>query len=402
MNVFLSYASEQRALAERVCRQLEAENHKVFFDHDDLGGGDAFGQRIRDEIERSDVLVFLISSASITPSRYALTELAIAAGLAPRKRPAILPVRTDLTPIDAVPAALRSYTILEPQGDMVAEIALAVDRLHRRARRRHLQIAVVATLAIATVGLTYRMFAPSAMPPAAAPAGDTAKSAPLVQRDSVDELQEAILKRIPEENRVRLIGQPGNDGWTLTIWVADPSVRDIQYRTAEDSPFKSTGTTNNISMMTGLPMANTSIRLPGAFWQRREFSVKYTDAKGREQGPFELAFDPRAEYLRFTKQVLNSVDWITFRDMSQGERLAYFTTVLSYKPALREIRYSLDSAALDRVFPLQGAGVESGIPGAITDDVTYLRLPPQTRFVTVRIAYTDGTHSEPKRFDVAR
>jgi TIR domain len=402
MNVFLSYASEQRALAERVCRQLEAEGHQVFFDHDDLGGGDSFGQRIRDEIERSNVLVFLISSASIAPPRYALTELAIAAGLAPRKRPAILPVRTDATPIDAVPAVLRSYTILDPQGDSVAEIALAVDRLYRRARRRQLQVAAVAALVMAAAGVAYwKLFVPLATP-LAVPAGDTAKGAPSGQRDAVDELQDAVLKRIPAENRVRLIGQPGNDGWTLTFVLTDPTVRDIQYRTAEDAPFKSTGSTDNISIMTGQPLPNTSIRLPGAFWLRRAVTVKYTDARGGQHGPFQMAFDPRAEYLRFTKQALNHVAWITFQDRSPGERLAYFTTLVSYKPALREIRYSLDSAALDRVFPLQGAGVESGIPGAITDEVTYLRVPPHTRFITVRIAYTDGTNSEPRRFDVTR
>lgn len=187
MKIFLSYASDQRPLAERVCRQLETESHSVFFDRDDLGGGDTFGQRIREEIEDSDVLVFLISSTSITPARYALTELEIATGLAPRKRPAILPVRTDETPIDAVPAILRAYTILEPRGDLVAEIALAVHRLHRRARRRRWIIAAAATLpvlALVAGGLAYHLLRPADTPiPAPAPA-QTTPPAPVAQRSA--------------------------------------------------------------------------------------------------------------------------------------------------------------------------------------------------------------------------
>ena len=45
-----------------------------------------------------------------------------------RARPAILPVRVDATPIADVPPALRAFTLLEPQGDVPAEIAASADR----------------------------------------------------------------------------------------------------------------------------------------------------------------------------------------------------------------------------------------------------------------------------------
>lgn len=211
-----------------------------------------------------------------------------------------------------------------------------------------------------------------------------------------------MLKRVPAEQRVKLMGLPGNDGWTITFNIADPSVRDIHYRTEENAPFKSTGVTDNINKMTGLPMPNANVRLPGAFWQLREFAVKYTDAKGREHGPFKLAFDPRAQYLRFAKQVLGSIEWVSFRDSSPGKRLAYFTALVAYKAALQEIRYSVDSPALDKRFPLSAAGVTAGIPGEIKDDTIYLPLPPAAAFVTVQIVYSDGTASEARRFDVNR
>ena len=157
MDVFLSYASEERALAERVCRVLETEGHDVFFDRDDLGGGDAFGERIRTAIAGADVLVYLVSRFSVASRSYALTELAIVTTLSRRRRPAILPVRTDDTPIDAVPATLRAYTILEPQGDGPAEIAHAIARLQtqKRQRQRQLTLGAAGVLAAAVVLAIY-------------------------------------------------------------------------------------------------------------------------------------------------------------------------------------------------------------------------------------------------------
>ena len=51
MRVFLSYASEQRALAERTCRVLESEGSEVFFDRDDLKAGEAYGERMQPSVD---------------------------------------------------------------------------------------------------------------------------------------------------------------------------------------------------------------------------------------------------------------------------------------------------------------------------------------------------------------
>ena len=267
MRVFLSYASTDRALAERVCRVLETEDYDVFFDRDDLGGGDAFGERIRAGVRRSHVLVYLISQASVTPPSYALTELTIATGLAARQRPAILPVRIDRTPIAEVPAALRAYTILEPQGDIPADIASAIDRIRRRRQQRLLMVAGMAVLAAGLGGFAYLTSrwpttpapsaisatpdagAPASVPPASAPSASLPPASPAspaaatgepadlagvvvpgppgalpVTPDAIQALNESILKQTPPERRVTLIGMPGGDGWMATLIIADQSV----------------------------------------------------------------------------------------------------------------------------------------------------------------------------------
>ena len=129
MKIFLSYASEERAIAERIAVGLRQEDHTVFFDRDDLPAGEAFDARIRDAVGDSDLMVFLISPESLESGAYALTEL----GFAKRrwKDPArrVLPVMAGPTPIDDVPGYLRSIGILQPEGDLVAEVLARVDAI---------------------------------------------------------------------------------------------------------------------------------------------------------------------------------------------------------------------------------------------------------------------------------
>jgi TIR domain len=47
--VFLSYASQDRAAAHRICEALRASGIEVWFDQSELRGGDIWDQRIRRE-----------------------------------------------------------------------------------------------------------------------------------------------------------------------------------------------------------------------------------------------------------------------------------------------------------------------------------------------------------------
>ena len=434
MKIFLSYASKDRPLAERVCRVLETEGYDVFFDHDDLGGGDAFGERIRTAIQNAHVLVYLISQSSVTPPSYALTELGIATALSPRRRPAILPVRMDTTPIAAVPAALRAYTILEPQGDAPAEIAAAIDRLGSRRRRRRLVLvaAAVVVIGLGVGGYFANAFLASgrvsSAPPAAtaapsrtATSGDAvpATQPPATQSptaggtgpptfdpsagaigappfalpvtpDAMDAFNDSVLKRTPPDKLVTLMGVPGADGWSATVMLVDQTVTKVQYRLDGETAFNDTGSSELPSPFTGQMQPNTFIQLPGDFWRPRHVTVKYTDAKGRDHGPFEVTFDPRVQFTRFTRQSLGFVAWVSFSRNSPKELLAYFSTLLAFKPAFREVRYSIDSDALDRVLPLK-VNPSEGWPSRLGDDVTFIKLPSSTTFLTVKLTFVDGT-----------
>jgi hypothetical protein len=126
MKIFLSYASEDRSLAEEIQLALLAVGHTVFFDKASLPPGGDYHSRIEAAVKRSDLFVFLVSSNSVAHGSYALTELKFARLKWPHPKERVLPVRLHGTAWEAIPPYLKSVTVLEPEGNNPAEIVAAV------------------------------------------------------------------------------------------------------------------------------------------------------------------------------------------------------------------------------------------------------------------------------------
>ena len=62
--VFLSYASDDAAVAQRICSALRAASIEVWFDQSELRGGDAWDAAIRTQIKSCALFVPIISSHS--------------------------------------------------------------------------------------------------------------------------------------------------------------------------------------------------------------------------------------------------------------------------------------------------------------------------------------------------
>ena len=135
MKIFLSYASEQRNLADAVDLALIAQGHDVFFDRDDLPPGGDYNGRIRSAIQASDGMIFLISPQSVAQGSYALTELKLARAKWRHPLGCVLPVLAAPTPYPDIPVFLKAVTVLEPEGDLVAELAAEVARRPLGTRR---------------------------------------------------------------------------------------------------------------------------------------------------------------------------------------------------------------------------------------------------------------------------
>ncbi len=94
------------------------------------------------------------------------------------------------------------------------------------------------------------------------------------------------------------------------------------------------------------------------------------------------------------KQVLDLTrnNWVAFRDFN-GRQLISFTHLESYTCGINQVRYSLNSDALDKTWELQPCKQKS--PSPIKKDIIYLTLPLGTaKSIAVQVTFTDGTKSE--------
>jgi len=186
-----------------------------------------------------------------------------------------------------------------------------------------------------------------------------------------------------------------NGGWTVVFSIADPTL-GISWRMGEAGDFRETGFMDTLDPRTRKRMPNPSIELaadaPAAVIQ-----VRYVDTSGELQGPFPIRFDPEAALIRDQRKVLDmtSTSWLAFREYNG--LLVYYSHLMSYRCAIREVRVGIDSTVPDKVLKMPPCDPRD--PSAIPHDAQpYLKLAPQTKSVSVELTYRDGSVSEIKSF----
>jgi hypothetical protein len=184
-------------------------------------------------------------------------------------------------------------------------------------------------------------------------------------------------------------------GWTVVFSIADPTL-GISWRTGEAGDFRETGFMDTLDPRTRKRMPNPSIELP-ADAPAATIQVRYVDANGELQGPFPIRFDPEAALIRDQRKILDmtATSWLSFREFNG--LLVYYTHLMSYRCAIREVRVGIDSTVPDKVLKMPPCDPRD--PSVIPHDATpYLKLAPATKSVSVELTYRDGSVSEIKSF----
>src|SRR3981081_4770111 len=133
------------------------------------------------------------------------------------------------------------------------------------------------------------------------------------------------------------------------------------------------------------PMTNSSIAL-GADAPASTIQVRYVDLSGEMQGPFPIKFDPEAALIRDQRKILDltATSWLSFREFNG--LLVYYTQLMSYRCAIREVRVGIDTAVPDKVLKMPPCDPRD--PSAIPpDSQPYLKLAPATKSVSVELTY---------------
>jgi TIR domain len=137
MIVFISYAHEQRDQADEIAYALRVRGHRVFLDHDQLAAGQEYHTRIQSVIQASDFFIFLVSPQSLDSTRYARTELEIAASRWLNLSARLLPVQVAAVDPLSLPRAISaSVHMLAPVGNLAEAVVAALDARAGHARKQ--------------------------------------------------------------------------------------------------------------------------------------------------------------------------------------------------------------------------------------------------------------------------
>jgi hypothetical protein len=186
-----------------------------------------------------------------------------------------------------------------------------------------------------------------------------------------------------------------NGGWSVVFSIADPTL-GISWRIGDSGEFRETGFLDTLDPRTRKRMPNPAIEL-AADAPAATIQVRYVDASGEMEGPFPIKFDPEAALIHDQRKILDmtATSWLSFREFNG--LLVYYTHLMSYRCAIREVRVGIDSAVPDKVLKMPPCDVRD--PSAIPNDAQpYLKLAPTTQFVSVELTYRDGSVSETKSF----
>jgi hypothetical protein len=146
-------------VAEAIALALQGDGHDVFFDREDLEGGEDYNELIRSHVSSAELFIFLVSPESVREGAYARSELRFAREKWNHPQKRVLPVLIAPTPFEHVPPYLKSVTIFQPEGNVAAEAAAHVSQIKRLVRPRHLALAVAVLVVAALIG--FQLWNPS-------------------------------------------------------------------------------------------------------------------------------------------------------------------------------------------------------------------------------------------------
>lgn len=187
-----------------------------------------------------------------------------------------------------------------------------------------------------------------------------------------------------------------NQGWSMTISLPEPATA-ISWRMGDSGPFTDTGFLAMNDQTTGKPMANPSFEMPDST-VAGIIAIKYLDIRGRETGPFDIRFDPETALQQGNKQILDQfwTSWVAF-DASGNHGLVYFTQMLSYRCAIKQVHYGLNGAALDKEIKMPPCDKKD--PYAIPYDYQpYFKVADSVKSMSVQVTYTDDTKSPVREY----
>jgi hypothetical protein len=199
------------------------------------------------------------------------------------------------------------------------------------------------------------------------------------------------------KNPVAFLVHEARDGWDIMLQLADGGAKEIFYRLDGQGEFKSTGFLPDKNPQTGTDMIDSRVHFKNLAPGEHAIEVKYLDRADKSNGPYAFKFSTTNVRLTVAKNALNAEKpaWVLY--LPGPPRRLCFTILLLYRPAIKEIRYSLNSDALDQIFKFPPTDKMMQV-----DDVESVEqctvIPSETQFACVQVIYGDGAKSPLRKY----
>jgi hypothetical protein len=229
-------------------------------------------------------------------------------------------------------------------------------------------------------------------------------------KGSVDTLQEGGGKSVlpPQEQKLAALPanpQPiasfmrSNSGWMVNVSLPEAATQ-FGYRIGETGEFTDAGLTDALDQRTGTRMPKTSFEM-APDQGKTTIYVTWRDKRGEQADIVPINFDPTAALADEQKKILEQfwTSWIAFREW-QGMTV-YFTHLVTYRCAIKEVHYGLGVQPVDKIFKLPPC--DPADPNSVPEGATlYMKVPAKTQSMQVQLIYADGTTSPVRSFNAPK
>ena len=229
-------------------------------------------------------------------------------------------------------------------------------------------------------------------------------------KGAVDTLKEgggASVLPEPEQKVAALPASPqplasftrSNSGWMVNMSLPEAATQ-FGYRIGEKGAFTDAGALDVLDQSTGVRMPKTTFEMPPDQGKTTIY-VTWRDKRGEQADIAPINFDPSAALADEQKKILEQfwTSWIAFREW-QGMTV-YFTHLVTYRCAVRKVRYGLGDGPVDRMFKLPPC--DAADPNSVPENATlYMKVPPKTASMQVQLTYVDGSQSETRMFNAPK
>ena len=190
-----------------------------------------------------------------------------------------------------------------------------------------------------------------------------------------------------------------NSGWMVNVSLPEAATQ-FGYRVGEAGEFTDPGFIDALDQRTGARMPKTYFEMPPDQGKTTIY-VTWRDKRGEQADVFPINFDPNAALAGEEKATLEQfwTSWIAFREF-QGMKV-YFSQLITYRCAIKEVRYGFNGAPPDKVFELPAC--DPADPHSVPYEAkVFMNVPAKTASMSVQLTYVDGTTSATRSFNVTK